>query len=237
MNRESQSHRLDLIGLEVFRTRLQAIADEATLTIERTAISPVTVEAKDFSCTLLDAEGNLLTGGGHLDFHFHAASTAVRATISIHSGTIAPGDVFLSNDPHNGGGCHAQDVMVQRPIFMDDRLEAWVVNSAHLIDMGGMVFGSWSPSATECFQEALRFPPVRLFEKGIEQCDVWAILRNNVRLADLVEMDMRALVAGCHVADEKFCDLLTSQGVEHFHDTIESLAAISELELRRRICR
>ena len=61
--------------------------------------------------------------------------------------------------------------------------------------------GSWAPAATECYQEAIRFPPVRLFRAGVEEADVFAILRNNVRLSALVEMDLRALVAGCHVAD------------------------------------
>jgi len=102
-------------------------------------------ESKDYSATVLDGEGNLVTGGGRIEYHFGAAMNAVRSTIARHGVTIRPGDVFLANDPHNGGGLHAQDVMVQQPVFVDDDLVAWVVNSAHLMDMGGMVMGFISP--------------------------------------------------------------------------------------------
>ena len=77
-----------------------------------------------------------------------------------------PGDVFLANDPYNGGGLHPNDVFVQRPIFLDGRLVAWAALSAHLIDMGGMAMGSFAPAATDCFQEALRIPPVRVLRRG-----------------------------------------------------------------------
>ncbi len=226
---------VDPISLEVLRTRLDAISDESAATIERTAISPVVTESKDYSATVLDGEGNLVTGGGRIEYHFGAAMNAVRSTIARHGATIRPGDVFLANDPHNGGGLHAQDVMVQQPVFVGDEMVAWVVNSAHLMDMGGMVMGSWAPAATECYQEAIRFPPVRLFREGVEEPDVFAIFRNNVRLSELVEMDLRALVAGCHVAEEKLVEVVQEMGVPDFRAGMRALCDSGERELRRRI--
>ncbi len=214
---------VDPITLEVLRTRLEAISDESAMTIERTAISPVVTESKDYSATLLDGEGDLISGGGRIEYHFGAAQNAVRSTIARHGATIAAGDVFLANDPHNGGGLHAQDVMVQQPVFVDGEMVAWVVNSAHLMDMGGMVMGSWAPAATECFQEAIRFPPVRLFRAGVEEVDVWAIFRNNVRISALVEMDLRALVAGCHVAEDKLIEVIGGMGVAPFGRAVAAL--------------
>jgi N-methylhydantoinase B len=226
---------IDPITLEVLRTRLDAISDESAVTIERTAISPVVTESKDYSSTILDGEGNLVTGGGRIEYHFGAAMNAVRSTLAMHGDTIRPRDVFLANDPHNGGGLHAQDVMVQQPVFVGDELVAWVVNSAHLMDMGGMVMGSWAPAATECYQEAIRFPPVRLFRAGVEAPDVFAIFRNNVRLSALVEMDLRALVAGCHVAEDKLIDVVEQMGVDGFRAAVRALCDSGERELRRRI--
>jgi N-methylhydantoinase B len=226
---------VDPITLEVLRTRLDAISEEAAGAIERTAISPVVTESKDYSSTILDADGNLVTGGGRIEYHFGAAMNAVRATIARHGDTLVAGDVFLANDPHNGGGLHAQDVMVQRPVFVDGRRVAWVVNSAHLMDMGGMVMGSWAPAATECYQEAIRFPPVRLFRAGAEEVDTWSIFRNNVRLSTLVEMDLRALVAGCHVAEEKLREVVADMGPDAFAECVDALCDAGERELRRRI--
>ncbi len=109
------------------------------------------------------------------------------------------------------------------------------MNSAHLMDMGGMVMGSWAPAATECYQEAIRFPPVRLFRAGVEEPDVFAIFRNNVRLSALVEMDLRALVAGCHVAEDKLVDVVAQMGVAEFRTAVRALCDSGERELRRRI--
>jgi N-methylhydantoinase B len=147
---------VDDIALEVLRTRLMAIAEEGAVTIERTACNPVIAESRDCSCTLLDAGGRLIVGGGAVAHHFGACDHAVQATMAAHGDTIRPGDVFIANDPHSGGGLHYQDVVVQRPLFAGDRLIAWSVNSGHMIDMGGMAFGSWSPTAVEWYQEALR---------------------------------------------------------------------------------
>lgn len=225
----------DAITMEVLRTRLHAMAEEGAVTIERTACSPTIAESRDCSCSLLDAEGNLIVGGGAVAHHFGACSHAVRYTLQQHGESIAPGDVFIANDPHNGGGLHYMDVVVQRPIFHEGRLVAWVANSGHMIDVGGMTFGSWSPAATECFQEALRLPPVRLFRKGEEVNDVWTIIRNNVRVPQLLEMDIRSLVAGCQVVNDKMLSLVQPWGAERFIAAAQALRDLVSREIRRRI--
>lgn len=226
---------IDPISLEVLRSRLEAIGDEAAAALERTAISPVVTESKDYSCTILDGHGRLMIGAGQIQFHFGAAAHAVRSTMARYGDAVADGDVYLSNDPHHGGGLHPQDVMVQRPVFVHGDLVAWVVMSAHMMDVGGMVAGSFAPAATECYQEALRCPPVRLFVKGAEVTDVWDIFRNNVRVSALVEMDMRSLVAGCHVATEKLIGVVESMGRDAFVQSIQAIRDLSEAEMRRRI--
>ena len=226
----------DPIAVQVLRTNLQAIAEEGFRAVERTAISPVVTESLDAGCTLLDAGGSLVMGGGALFFHFGAASQAVHSTIAVHGASITQGDIFVGNDPHSGIAVHPSDVMVLQPVFFESRLAAWVCNSAHLIDVGGSKFGSYDPTATECYQEALRLPPVRLYAAGVEQRDIWAILRNNVRMPVMNEMDLRGLIAGCHVASEKLMALISAQGgVAGFADSLQGLRELTEREMRRRI--
>lgn len=225
----------DPIDLEVLRSRLETIGDQACRAVEQTAVSPAVTESKDYSVTLLDHAGNLVHGSGVVVFHYGAASHAVRSTIARHGETIRAGDVFLANDPHNGGGLHPQDVMVQQPIFVEDRLIAWAVVSAHLMDMGGMVVGSFAPDATECFQEAFRVPPVRLFRGGVEVSDVWDLLATNVRMAELVEMDLRGLVAGAHLAAMRTGEVVAQTGVDTFVRGLEVIRALTEREFRNRI--
>ena len=227
----------DAIASEVLRSRLEAIGREAGIAVERTAISPVVSETKDYSVTLLDPDGSLLVGTGYITGHFGGSVHAVRSTLEVHQSTLRPGDVFIANDPHSGGGLHPQDVVVQRPAFVAERLVGWVAVSAHMMDVGGMAPGSFAPDATECYQEALRLPPVRLLRAGEEAPDVWAVLRTNVRLAQLVETDIRALVIGCNVAVEKLEEVVRAHGAEAFSLATKALSQATEVELRRRVAR
>ena len=228
-------HAVDFIAVELLRYRLEAICAEGGRAIERTAISPIVTDAKDYSCTLTDAEGNLIAGGGKVRIHFYGATSSVRAVLAAHGSTLASGDLFLANDPHHGGALHPQDVFVLLPVFVGDTLVAWCASSAHMLDMGGMSQGSYSPDATECFQEALRFPPVRLLKAGVEQTDIWNILRNNIRMPHIVEMDMRSLAAGCNVGAAELAKIVAEMGVERFQFALHDLAARVAAEIRRRI--
>jgi N-methylhydantoinase B len=231
------SVRADPVLLEILRSRLQSVVDEAALTIEQTAVSPVVAEGNDFSSNILDADGSLLVGGGRMEYKYAGARNVVAATIARHGGTLAPGDVFAANDPHSGGGNHPQDIEICQPVFVGDELVAWIAASAHLIDVGGMTFGSWAPNATECYQEAIRFPPVRLFRAGEEQHDIWDLILTNVRLPRLVEMDIRGLVAGCHVATRKLIAVVEAIGTATFAATAKGMCDAAEEVLRERIRR
>ena len=225
----------DPIRLELVRARLEAAAEEGALAIEQTAVSPVVAEGKDFSTNIFTAGGKVLVGGGKVEAKWASARNAVREVMERHGATVAPGDVFAANDPHHGGGNHPQDIEIVQPVYVGEDLVGWIAASAHLIDVGGMAFGSWAPDATECYQEALRFPPVRLLRAGAEQSDVWSMILNNVRLPKLVEMDIRGLVAGCAVTGAKLGDVVTSMGVDEYERTVEHLCRATETILRERI--
>jgi N-methylhydantoinase B len=229
--------RADPILLELLRSRLEATADEGALAIEQTAVSPIVAEGKDYSTNLFNARGEVLVGGGRIEYKWASAMNVVQTAIARFGDTIRDGDVFAANDPHDGGGNHPADIEICRPVFADGMLVAWIAASAHLIDVGGMTFGSWAPDATECYQEALRIPPVRLFAAGVEQRDTWAVILNNVRLPSLVEMDMRGLVAGCHVAADKLLDVIAEMGRETVVATAEAMCDNAERVLRDRIAR
>ena len=225
---------LDAITLEVVRNRLQSVTAEMSAAIIKTAVSPVISEARDFSCILYDGQGRVVASAATVPFHLGVSAYAVR-TVRAEFDDIAPGDVFIVNDPHHGGGLHPQDVIIMRPIYLADRCVAWASASGHMIDMGGMTPGSFAPEARERYQEAVMIPPVRLLRGGVEERGVWALLLNNVRLADKVEMDLRSLIAGVNVADAKIRELATAYGEPTFAAVAERLCRLSEDVLRRRI--
>jgi len=226
------------IALQVWRSNLEAIASEGLYGIERTAISPVVVESLDCATVLLDHEGRLLALGAQSGMPGYAAIAHVASVVRRHGDTIAEGDVFLGNDPYYDASMHPNDVFVSQPVFVQGELVGWIASMAHLMDVGGMVFGSFAPHATECIQEAIRMPPVRLFRKGVEQDDIWTMFLNNVRISSLVEMDLRALVAGCHVSKEKLIGLVKSTGedsVRRFRAKSDAFYQRTSEEIRRRV--
>lgn len=226
---------VDPITLEVLRCKLEAIAGDGSRAIIRTAISPLVAEAGDCSCTIFSADGELVVGGGLVQIHFHVGCNGIRAIRELHGDTLASGDIFLVNDPYNGGGLHAQDVFIHMPVFHGDRLVAWVGSSAHMMDVGGMVPGSFASQATEAYQEALRLPPVRLAKAGVEQQDVWNILRNNIRMAHMIEMDMRSLISGANLVRKELEAAIATYGPDVFCEAIGELSNLTEEEVRRRI--
>jgi len=226
----------DPIALEILRNRLNAIGDDAALTIERTAVSPVVSEGKDYGIGILGPDGDLIGGGGYgAEMHWPTMHYAVRSTIARYGDDIHAGDVFLANDTHNGGGLHPSDVLVQRPVFFGERRIGWAVATAHVMDVGGLSPGGFMPGATECYQEGLHLPPVRLSRRGEEITDVWDIIRNNVRMSAMVEMDIRSLVAGANVVQAQLASLAETMGVDDFVQGLEMICDLSEREMRRRI--
>jgi N-methylhydantoinase B len=226
---------IDPIGVEVLRHRLGAIADDAGNAVERTAISPIITEAKDYAVGVFDATGNLVAGAGSHTAHWPAQSHGIRAVIDRYGDDIHPGDVFLANDPHVGGGLHAGDVLVQQPVFVGSQRVAWAAIAAHMMDMGGLAPGTFFPSATDCYQEGLRLPPVRLLRDGNEVSDVWDIVRNTVRLAAMVEMDIRSLVAGTNVVHSQVGALAAEVGIDEFLRNVDHINLLTQREMRRRI--
>ena len=82
-------------------------------------------------------------------------------------GNIEQGDIFMTNDPYNGGVTHLNDVILVMPVFTGSgTCRAWTANIAHWNDVGGMVPGSMSTNAKEIFQEGMILPGIKLFSRG-----------------------------------------------------------------------
>ena len=75
-------HDIDPIDLEVLRSRLESIGDQACRAVEHTAVCPSITESKDYSVTILDAGGGLIIGSGEVLYHYGAAIHAGRSTIA-----------------------------------------------------------------------------------------------------------------------------------------------------------
>jgi N-methylhydantoinase B len=134
---------------------------------------------------------------------------------------IYPGDVIFHNDVFSMGNQN-NDVAVYKPIFHGATLVAWAAAKGHQADIGGSVAGGYNPKATEVWQEALRIPPVKVYEKGKLRKDVWDLIFANIRF-DIVAADMRAQIGSCVVGERGILKLVDKYGLDVFESHKEYL--------------
>jgi N-methylhydantoinase B len=160
----------------------------------------------------------------------------MQSVLREFAGDLHPGDVVVMNDPYEGG-MHIPDVFLFLPIFVDDRLEAFSVVIGHQTDMGGRVPGSNASDSTEIFQEGLRIPPVKLYERGVASKTVLRIIEKNVRVPDRVLGDIGAEYAACKVGEREVRRLFARYGRETVRAYVAELLDYAERVTRAEIAR
>jgi N-methylhydantoinase B/oxoprolinase/acetone carboxylase alpha subunit len=201
---------LDPFTAEIIRNYLLSTVREMYQTTIRTAYSTCFSEGEDFTCALFDVEGRMIAQAYGIPGHSGALSDPVRTILSRYD-EFNEGDVFLFNDPFDGGS-HQADVVVCRPTFFDGRLLGFAVNQGHWVDVGGMAPGGWSGTATHVVQEALIIPPVRLYFRGKLNSDVREFILRNVRLPKQCWGDLEAQIASNVVAEQRLRALAETYG-------------------------
>ncbi len=234
MTAGSRSSGADAIRRELIREGLAAICEEMAVSVIRTSHSETVKSAMDFSTALCDAKGEIIAQGVTLPNQLGALPDAVAAVLREFDGALDPGDVVMVNDPF-AGGMHLPDIFVVRPVFLDDRLVGIVATVAHHADLGGLVPGSMSPYAEECYQEGLRIPPLKLYRAGVPEHGVFALLRANTRVPEIVLGDMAAQLVACETGEVGLLRLIEHHGHDVFDAQVKALLDYTEALTRAEI--
>ncbi len=224
---------IDKVLVSILQRRLKSITEEMSIAMTRTTRSPILCEAKDFVTGLYDARGNMLEQTENLPILAFSLAPVCKYIIEYYGDDIHPGDVIFHNDVFSMGNQN-NDVAVYKPIFFDGELVAWAACKGHQADIGGAVQGGYNPQATEVWQEALRIPPIKVYEKGRRRKDVWDLIFANIRL-DIVEEDMRAEIGSCVVGERGMLKILERYGREVFEAHKEHLFDATESMMRQEI--
>ncbi|MEJ0068221.1 MAG: hydantoinase B/oxoprolinase family protein [Pseudomonadota bacterium] len=229
----------DPITAEVVARYLLMAAEEMGATLTRTAFSPNIKERADCSSAVFDAHGNVIAQAHRVPIHLGSMIGTVATLLKrFPESEIRPGDMFVANDPYNGGGTHLPDINVVAPVFRHGRIVAFVANIAHHADVGGMVPGSEAAVCKTIFQEGLRLPLVRVMRAGEINRDVVDIILLNSRTPEERIGDLRAQFAANFVGIqrvaalfEKYTDAGAAAAIAGFLDFTERrfAAAISRL--------
>ena len=193
---------IDPITLEVVTEGLISVVREMRATVFRTARSVAIYEARDFSCGLFDAGGQVVAQSEDIGSHVVPLPWSVEASLERLGPDLAPGDVVVTNDAYLGG-THLNDVTLIYPIFHDGVRVFFAAVREHWADVGGAVPGSMSGSATEIYQEGVRIPPVKLVEGGHTNRAAMEILLANMRVPEERLGDFNSGLAACRTAERR----------------------------------
>lgn len=213
--------KVDPILLSVYARMFRSITDEMSISMERTTRSPILCEAKDYVTGLYDAEGRMLEQTENLPILAFSLAPVCKYICNYFGDDIHPGDVIFHNDVFSFGNQN-NDVAVYKPIFFEDKLVAWTAVKGHQADIGGAVAGGYNPNAVEVWQEALRIPPVKVYDRGKLRKDVWDLIFANIRF-DIVQHDMKAEIGACRVGERRMLSLLEKYGRKSFETHKEAL--------------
>ncbi|BAZ86989.1 hydantoinase B/oxoprolinase family protein [Dolichospermum compactum] len=157
----------DPIRLEIFKNLYQFIAEQMGIVLQNTATSVNIKERLDFSCAIFDASGSLVANAPHIPVHLGSMSESVISLINDRGDNIKPGNVYLSNNPYNGG-THLPDVTAITPIFDIEKTQIifYVASRGHQADIGGITPGSMPPHSTTVAEEGIIFDNFLLVEQG-----------------------------------------------------------------------
>src|SRR2546421_1623930 len=228
--------RPDPIALELFKNAIFSIADEMALTVFRTTYSAVLKDNMDYSTAFADGDGRLAAQGLTLPGHLGSVPTAMEAIMRHYGQDMAPGDVFIMNDPFDGG-MHLPDIFVFKPLFHEGERIAFACTVCHHTDVGGRVAGSNASDSTEIYAEGLRIAPLKFYEEGVINKTLMTFIERNVRLPVEVFGDLRAQLAACHIAEKQFAELVAKHGPEltksYMRETIDYAERLTRAALEK----
>ncbi|AJD53233.1 5-oxoprolinase (ATP-hydrolysing) [Thalassospira xiamenensis M-5 = DSM 17429] len=157
----------DPVMLEVFNNLFMNIAEQMGVTLANTSYSVNIKERLDFSCALFDQEGLLIANAPHMPVHLGSMGESVRAVMENNAGKMKSGDVYMLNDPYNGG-THLPDITLITPVFGDDGKEIlfYVASRGHHADVGGITPGSMAPNSRILEEEGVLIDNFKLVDQG-----------------------------------------------------------------------
>jgi len=225
--------KIDKILLSIFQRAFKSITDEMSISLTKTTRSPILCEAKDFVTGLYDAKGQMLEQTENLPILSFSLGPVCRVILDQYGDNIHPGDVIIHNDVFSMGNQN-NDVAIFKPIFHEDTLIGWAAAKGHQADIGGSVQGGYNPNATEVWQEAVRIPAVKLYEKGELREDVWNLIFANIRLT-MVQEDIKAQIGACTLGERRLKALVEKYGVECYDTHKKELFRSTEKMMKSEI--
>ncbi|MET4697975.1 N-methylhydantoinase B [Constrictibacter sp. MBR-5] len=232
---------VDSVTASVVQGALENIAVEMGWKLMRMSYSSIIRESEDFGAGLVDAEGRgLAESAQSTPLQSGPIPGYIRGVLKImkqRGQTIRPGDVIMHNDAYSGAS-HGPDVAFIVPVFHEGELVAFAANTAHHLDIGALSPGSCGiVDAMDAYAEGLQFKAIKVYDQGVRNEAVWQILRDNIRVSDLVVGDMEAQIASARIGADRLSDLIAQYGYPTFKAACASVMDYAERVMRGAIAK
>jgi 5-oxoprolinase (ATP-hydrolysing) len=212
---------VDPVMLEVFNNLFMSIAEQMGLRLQNTAYSVNIKERLDFSCAIFDHEGKLVANAPHMPVHLGSMGESIKAVMHKNAGRMKAGDVYMLNDPYNGG-THLPDVTVISPVFDEEGREIlfYVGSRGHHADIGGTTPGSMPPDSCHIEEEGVLIDNFKLVDGAdgvLREEETRALLaeaRYPARNPDQNLADLRAQVAANQKGVEELRKMVAYYGLD-----------------------
>lgn len=225
---------VDPITFAVIKSGLDSIADDMAYTVVRIARSEIVKDVMDFSAAICAADGQMVAQAKTIAQHLGAIPQAMEAVLAKYGDDLHDGDVVIMNDPYHGG-MHLPDIFMFVPLFYEHRRRAFAVVICHHTDVGGRVPGSNASDSTEIYQEGLRLPPLKLYQRGKLNETLETLIKINVRVPDRVWGDLSAQYAAAQVGKRGLDRLFQRYGADEVEAYMQELLDYAERLTRAEI--
>jgi N-methylhydantoinase B len=212
----------DPVLTEVIRHALSSGAEQMSVAMVRTGVSPGIYEVLDFCCALYDADVRLLGQAQHMPGFLGVMGHCIESSVNAVGGpeALEPGDVLLNTYAYDIGS-HAQDAALVKPVFHDGELVGYAAVKSHQTDLGAKSI--YCSDTTDIWQEGVIFPGVKLIRRGVLDDGIHRTLLANSRMPASVDGDVNAVMYALRVGAEVLAKLIGKHGLDRFRGAVEDM--------------
>ncbi len=228
---------VDPVMLEIFNNLFMSVAEQMGSVLANTAYSVNIKERLDFSCAVFDADGELIANAPHMPVHLGSMSESIKVVIERNRGSMETGDVYMLNDPYNGG-THLPDVTVIKPVFREGGGEVlfYVASRGHHADIGGVTPGSMPPASHTVDEEGVLIDNFKVVAAGRFRDralrELLASARYPARNPEQNIADFKAQLAACEKGVQELQRMVRHFGIDTVHAYMGHVKANAEESVR-----
>jgi N-methylhydantoinase B len=231
---------VDPVTADVVRGGMETVCFEMATYVSSTATTPILNQSNERNATVLDARGRLAALSVGIPQFMLTSTLPVRFALDfLGVDEFREGDVFVANDPYHGGG-HLPDYNVFSPVFADDpatdtrRMVLIASIQCHHGDTGGAVPGGYNVTANDVWGEGVRWPVIKVIDRGEARRDVLYALQANNRLPDYIG-DLRAQIGAAQLGARRLGEILDRQGVGTVDESVDFMIDYAARRFREEV--